>query len=191
MYVTNKDTVIVPERYYFCMKVLISRAGNARAQRAHRRVRYFIASFAVMTAIPSGFVPFFGLWRFVVYYITNPIQVSVWQSATKISAMSIRDEVTESGRFRASRYPLTISTTGADTGYRDGRRRIQSRNFTSFVGARKFANRPSSLVGQGAVEMGREYANEKGSARSPFSSLDHCVTYELCVSCIESGFCPS
>lgn len=57
-------------------------------------------------------------------------------------------------------------------------------------GARKYANQTLlRWMGQGAVEMGREYAKEKGLGEIPISlHLDHGDTYELCVSCIETGF---
>ncbi len=57
-------------------------------------------------------------------------------------------------------------------------------------GARKYANQTLlRWMGQGAVEMAREIANEKGLGEIPISlHLDHGDTFELCVSCIESGF---
>ena len=57
-------------------------------------------------------------------------------------------------------------------------------------GARKYANQTLlRWMGQGAVEMMKEMAKEKGLGEIPISlHLDHGDTYELCVSCIETGF---
>ncbi|NPV01708.1 MAG: class II fructose-1,6-bisphosphate aldolase [Brevinematales bacterium] len=57
-------------------------------------------------------------------------------------------------------------------------------------GARKYANQTLlRWMGQGAVEMAREISKEKGLGEIPISlHLDHGDTYELCVSCIETGF---
>ena len=57
-------------------------------------------------------------------------------------------------------------------------------------GARKYANETLlTYMGQGAVAMMKKMAAEKGLGEIPISlHLDHGDTYELCVSCIESGF---
>lgn len=57
-------------------------------------------------------------------------------------------------------------------------------------GARAYANQTLlRWMGQGAVEMMKEYAAEKGLGEIPISlHLDHGDTYETCVSCIETGF---
>ena len=57
-------------------------------------------------------------------------------------------------------------------------------------GARKYANQTLlRWMGQGAVEMMKEYAAEKKLGEIPIAlHLDHGDTYELCVSCIETGF---
>jgi fructose-bisphosphate aldolase class II len=57
-------------------------------------------------------------------------------------------------------------------------------------GARKYANQTLlTYLGQGAIEMMKEMANEKGLKEIPIAlHLDHGDSYELCVSCIESGF---
>lgn len=57
-------------------------------------------------------------------------------------------------------------------------------------GARKYANQTLlKYMGQGAVEMMKTMASEKGLKEIPISlHLDHGDTFELCVSCIESGF---
>lgn len=57
-------------------------------------------------------------------------------------------------------------------------------------GARKYANRTLlKYMGQGAVEMMREIAREKKLKEIPIAlHLDHGDTFELCQSCIESGF---
>ncbi len=57
-------------------------------------------------------------------------------------------------------------------------------------GARKYANQTLlTYMGQGAVEMMKAMAAEKGLKEIPVSlHLDHGDTFELCVSCIESGF---
>jgi len=57
-------------------------------------------------------------------------------------------------------------------------------------GARKYANQTMlQYMGQGAVEMMKEIAKAKGLKEIPIAlHLDHGDTYELCVSCIESGF---
>ncbi len=57
-------------------------------------------------------------------------------------------------------------------------------------GARKYANQTMlQYMGQGAVEMMKEIAKAKGLKEIPVAlHLDHGDTYELCVSCIESGF---
>ena len=57
-------------------------------------------------------------------------------------------------------------------------------------GARKYANATLlTYMGQGAVEMMRAMAKEKGLGEIPIAlHLDHGDSYELCVSCIESGF---
>lgn len=57
-------------------------------------------------------------------------------------------------------------------------------------GARKYANQVLlQYMGQGAVEMMKSYAKEKGLKEVPIAlHLDHGDTFELCKSCIESGF---
>jgi fructose-bisphosphate aldolase class II len=57
-------------------------------------------------------------------------------------------------------------------------------------GARKYANQILlQYMGQGAVEMMRDYAKEKGLGPVPMAlHLDHGDTFELAKSCIESGF---
>jgi len=57
-------------------------------------------------------------------------------------------------------------------------------------GARKYANQTMlQYMGQGAVEMMKEMAKEKGLGRIPIAlHLDHGDTFELCKSCIDSGF---
>jgi len=57
-------------------------------------------------------------------------------------------------------------------------------------GARKYANQTLlRYLGQGAIEMMKDMANEKGLKEIPVAlHLDHGDSYELCVSCIESGF---
>ncbi|MDD4956407.1 MAG: class II fructose-1,6-bisphosphate aldolase [Candidatus Omnitrophica bacterium] len=57
-------------------------------------------------------------------------------------------------------------------------------------GARKYANQTLlRYMGQGAVEMMKEHAKAKGLKDIPIAlHLDHGDTFELCVSCIESGF---
>ena len=57
-------------------------------------------------------------------------------------------------------------------------------------GARKYANQILlQYMGQGAVEMMKAYAKEKGLKPVPMAlHLDHGDTYELAKSCIESGF---
>jgi fructose-bisphosphate aldolase class II len=57
-------------------------------------------------------------------------------------------------------------------------------------GARKYANQTLlKYMGQGAVEMMRKIAKEKGLKEVPIAMhLDHGDTFELCKSCIESGF---
>jgi len=57
-------------------------------------------------------------------------------------------------------------------------------------GARKYANATLlTYMGQGAVEMMRAVAKEKGLGEIPIAlHLDHGDSFELCVSCIESGF---
>ena len=57
-------------------------------------------------------------------------------------------------------------------------------------GARKYANQTLlQYMGQGAVEMMKEYAKEKGLKPVPMAlHLDHGDTFELAKSCIESGF---
>lgn len=57
-------------------------------------------------------------------------------------------------------------------------------------GARKYANETLlTYMGQGAVEMMKKMAKEKGLGEIPIAlHLDHGDSYELCVSCIESGF---
>ena len=57
-------------------------------------------------------------------------------------------------------------------------------------GARKYANQILlQYMGQGAVEMMKAYAKEKGLKPVPMAlHLDHGDTFELAKSCIESGF---
>jgi fructose-bisphosphate aldolase class II len=57
-------------------------------------------------------------------------------------------------------------------------------------GARKYANQTLlQYLGQGAVEMMKEMASEKGLKEIPIAMhLDHGDTFELCKSCIDSGF---
>jgi fructose-bisphosphate aldolase class II len=57
-------------------------------------------------------------------------------------------------------------------------------------GARKYANQILlQYMGQGAVEMMKAYAKEKGLGPVPMAlHLDHGDTFELAKSCIESGF---
>jgi len=57
-------------------------------------------------------------------------------------------------------------------------------------GARKYADQTLlRYMGQGAVEMMRRMAAEKGLKEIPMAlHLDHGDTFELCRSCIESGF---
>jgi len=57
-------------------------------------------------------------------------------------------------------------------------------------GARKYANQILlQYMGQGAVEMMKAYAKEKGLKTVPMAlHLDHGDTFELAKSCIESGF---
>lgn len=57
-------------------------------------------------------------------------------------------------------------------------------------GARKYANQTLlRYLGQGAVEMMKEMAKEKGVKEVPVAMhLDHGDTFELCKSCIDSGF---
>jgi fructose-bisphosphate aldolase class II len=57
-------------------------------------------------------------------------------------------------------------------------------------GARKYANQILlRYLGQGAVEMMKFMAKEKGLKEIPIAlHLDHGDSFELCVSCIESGF---
>jgi fructose-bisphosphate aldolase class II len=57
-------------------------------------------------------------------------------------------------------------------------------------GARKYANQTLlKYMGQGAVEMMKEIAREKKLKEIPIAlHLDHGDTFELCKSCIESGF---
>jgi fructose-bisphosphate aldolase class II len=57
-------------------------------------------------------------------------------------------------------------------------------------GARKYANQTLlRYLGQGAIEMMKVMAKEKGLKEIPIAlHLDHGDSYELCVSCIESGF---
>ncbi len=57
-------------------------------------------------------------------------------------------------------------------------------------GARKYANQTLlRYLGQGAVEMMKTMAAEKGLRDIPIAlHLDHGDTFELCKSCIESGF---
>ena len=57
-------------------------------------------------------------------------------------------------------------------------------------GARKYANQTLlRFLGQGAVAMMQEMAKEKGVKEIPVAMhLDHGDTFELCKSCIDSGF---
>ncbi len=57
-------------------------------------------------------------------------------------------------------------------------------------GARKYANQTMlQYMAQGAVEMMKEHAKEKGLKPIPIAlHLDHGDKFELCKSCIESGF---
>jgi len=57
-------------------------------------------------------------------------------------------------------------------------------------GARKYANQTLlKYMGQGAVEMMRNIAQEKGLNEIPMAlHLDHGDTLELCQSCVDSGF---
>ena len=57
-------------------------------------------------------------------------------------------------------------------------------------GARKYANQTLlKFMGQGAVEMMKTIAAEKGLKEIPIAlHLDHGDTFELCKSCIDSGF---
>ncbi|MFN3283768.1 MAG: ketose-bisphosphate aldolase, partial [Pseudothermotoga sp.] len=57
-------------------------------------------------------------------------------------------------------------------------------------GAREYADQTLlQYMGKGAVEMMRRMAKEKGLREIPIAlHLDHGDSYELCVSCIESGF---
>jgi len=57
-------------------------------------------------------------------------------------------------------------------------------------GARKYANQTLlKYMGQGAVEMMKALAAEKGLKEIPIAlHLDHGDTFELCKSCIDSGF---
>ena len=57
-------------------------------------------------------------------------------------------------------------------------------------GARDYADRTLLLhMGRGAVEMMKREAAEKGAGEIPIAlHLDHGDSYDLCVSCIESGF---
>jgi fructose-bisphosphate aldolase class II len=57
-------------------------------------------------------------------------------------------------------------------------------------GARKYANQTLlRYLGQGAIEMMKDMAKDKGLKEIPIAlHLDHGDSYELCVSCIESGF---
>ena len=57
-------------------------------------------------------------------------------------------------------------------------------------GARKYANQIMlRYMGQGAVEMMKALAKEKKLRETPIAlHLDHGDTFELCTSCIESGF---
>jgi fructose-bisphosphate aldolase class II len=57
-------------------------------------------------------------------------------------------------------------------------------------GARKYANQTMlKYMGQGAVEMMKAMAVEKGLKEIPIAlHLDHGDTFELCKSCIDSGF---
>ena len=57
-------------------------------------------------------------------------------------------------------------------------------------GARKYADQTLlRYMGQGAVEMMKSHAKEKGLKEIPIAlHLDHGDTFELCKSCIDSGF---
>lgn len=57
-------------------------------------------------------------------------------------------------------------------------------------GARKYADQTLlKYMGQGAIEMMRTHAKEKGLKEIPIAlHLDHGDTFELCKSCVESGF---
>ena len=57
-------------------------------------------------------------------------------------------------------------------------------------GARKYANQTLlQYMGQGAVEMMKTLAAEKGLKEIPIAlHLDHGDTFELCKSCVDSGF---
>ncbi|HBU06693.1 MAG TPA: fructose-bisphosphate aldolase, partial [Candidatus Magasanikbacteria bacterium] len=57
-------------------------------------------------------------------------------------------------------------------------------------GARKYADQTMlQYMGKGAVEMMKRMAKDLGLKEIPIAlHLDHGDTYELCVSCIESGF---
>jgi len=57
-------------------------------------------------------------------------------------------------------------------------------------GARKYANQTLlRYLGQGAVAMMKDYAREKGLKEIPMAlHLDHGDSFELCQSCVESGF---
>ena len=57
-------------------------------------------------------------------------------------------------------------------------------------GARKYANQTLlKYLGQGAVEMMKDMAKDKGLKAIPITMhLDHGDTFELCKSCIDSGF---
>ena len=57
-------------------------------------------------------------------------------------------------------------------------------------GARKYADQTLlKYMGQGAVEMMKAHAKEKGLKEIPIAlHLDHGDTFELCKSCIDSGF---
>jgi fructose-bisphosphate aldolase class II len=57
-------------------------------------------------------------------------------------------------------------------------------------GARKYADQTLlKYMGQGAVEMMKTHAKEKGLKEIPIAlHLDHGDTFELCKSCIDSGF---
>jgi len=57
-------------------------------------------------------------------------------------------------------------------------------------GARQYADQTLlQYMGKGAVEMMRRMAKEKGLGEIPIAlHLDHGDSYELCVSCIETGF---
>ncbi len=57
-------------------------------------------------------------------------------------------------------------------------------------GARKYADQTLlSYMGQGAVEMMKTHAKEKGLKEIPIAlHLDHGDTFELCKSCVDTGF---